>query len=155
MYDVFQVEVESTSGRSTSILTLRRQQLPPGRVRGDHRRRGRALDAQNERARCQGRTSPVTTSSRRPRHARIKAWFNFWRSLTYYNAKPERADGHLHAGDRRRLVTHTLIAEVPLVPAAGAIIGYLGSLLLFCLAVALPCCGLQILRGPLVRLAKA
>jgi hypothetical protein len=50
-------------------------------------------------------------------------------------------------------VTHSLIAEVPLVPAAGAVIGYLGSLLLFCLAIALTVLWVQILRSPLVRLA--
>lgn len=51
-------------------------------------------------------------------------------------------------------MTHAIVAEVPLVPAAGAIVGYLGSLLAFCLAVALTVLWVQILRGPLVRIAS-
>lgn len=47
----------------------------------------------------------------------------------------------------------TLAAVAPAGAGAGAIIGYLGSLLLFCLAVALTVLWVQILRGPLIRLA--
>ncbi len=45
------------------------------------------------------------------------------------------------------------VAEVPAIPAVGAIAGYLTSLLVFCLAVALTIIWVNILRGPLVKLA--